>query len=462
MKAYVFVGPTIAADEARVVLDAVYLPPAAQGDVYLVARTRPRAIGIIDGFFDHVPAVWHKEILWALAQGIEVFGSSSMGALRAAELSDFGMVGVGRVFEWYRDGAIDADDEVAVIHGPAELGYAAASEPLVNMRSTLSHAERNGIVSAPTAATLVAIAKGLYYADRTYAKVLAAGRRAGIAPGELDELEEWLPSGRIDQKKLDAVELLTAVRERLATPQSASTPSRTFERTVFWQRLERSVAASTIDKNGGTTGVALSALLDELRLDPASYARARDAAILRELLLAEADRQDLEPGDEAIARAERDFRARHHLEGEADLERWLRDNRVTRAELDHLLREEARLRLARSKLIVRALTRLPDDLRMRGRLAALVENALYKERMLAGRGGELPKPEELGMSLEQVVEWYFQRVQPPRPGESVAECVAALSEVGDDLPALVRAALRQLCLEQLMAEKHASAPLSEP
>ena len=84
----VFTGPTLPADQARAILpDALYLPPVAQGDVYRAAGHQPQAIALIDGFFEHVPAVWHKEILWAMAQGIHVFGSSSMGALRAAELA---------------------------------------------------------------------------------------------------------------------------------------------------------------------------------------------------------------------------------------------------------------------------------------------------------------------------------------------------------------------------------------
>ena len=60
--------------------------PSAQGDVYRVAQERPSAIGIVDGYFEGVLSVWHKEILWAMAEGIHVFGSASMGALRAAEL----------------------------------------------------------------------------------------------------------------------------------------------------------------------------------------------------------------------------------------------------------------------------------------------------------------------------------------------------------------------------------------
>src|SRR3546814_18975365 len=77
------------------------LPPAKQGDVFGVARSRPLAIGLIDGYFEQAPAVWHKEILWALSQGIHVFGAASMGALRAAELQAYGMRGVGKIFARY-------------------------------------------------------------------------------------------------------------------------------------------------------------------------------------------------------------------------------------------------------------------------------------------------------------------------------------------------------------------------
>src|SRR6516165_742713 len=98
MTAVIFLGPTLSVDEARQELDADYLPPAAQSDVYLAARRQPVMIGIVDGYFQRVPSVWHKEILWAMSRGIHVFGSASMGALRAAELEVFGMEGVGAVF----------------------------------------------------------------------------------------------------------------------------------------------------------------------------------------------------------------------------------------------------------------------------------------------------------------------------------------------------------------------------
>src|SRR5580700_2858864 len=130
MNVIIFTGPTLSENAARCELDATYLPPAAQGDVYRAAVGRPVAIGIIDGVFDQVPSVWHKEVLWAMSQGIHVFGSASMGALRAAELHSFGMRGVGRIFEAFVDGALEDDDEVAVVHGPEEVGYLSLSEPM--------------------------------------------------------------------------------------------------------------------------------------------------------------------------------------------------------------------------------------------------------------------------------------------------------------------------------------------
>src|SRR5262249_15624446 len=117
MIAILFVGPTLTGRDLALPEGFVVLPPAEQGDIFRATRDlRPTAIGLIDGYFDGAPAVWHKEILWAMAGGVAIYGSASMGALRAAELCSLGMIGVGRIFEAYRDGLLDADDEVALLH----------------------------------------------------------------------------------------------------------------------------------------------------------------------------------------------------------------------------------------------------------------------------------------------------------------------------------------------------------
>src|SRR5690606_7891959 len=119
MTLVVFAGPSLPPGELRARFpEFSFAGPAQCGDVYRAARQRPRAIGLIDGYFDHRLSVWHKELLWALSQAIPVYGAASMGALRAAELDVHGMIGVGVVYELFRRGELEEDDEVAVVHGP--------------------------------------------------------------------------------------------------------------------------------------------------------------------------------------------------------------------------------------------------------------------------------------------------------------------------------------------------------
>ena len=200
--AVVFLGPTLAHDEARTVLDAEFLPPAAHGDVLRAAFRRPQAIGIVDGVFEHVPAVWHKEILFALSEGIHVYGAASMGALRAAELDRFGMRGIGEVYRAYADGVLEDDDEVAVAHAGAEDGFQAMSDPMVDIRATLNAAVSNGIASEQTAATIVAQIKATFYPRR-----LLLGALNSHDDDHL-RLREWLPDGWVRRKRDDALALL--------------------------------------------------------------------------------------------------------------------------------------------------------------------------------------------------------------------------------------------------------------
>ena len=85
MKSIIFLGPSLPVEEARQILDAIYLPPAGQTDMLTATvNCQPDVIGLIDGVFLQSLSVWHKEILYALDRGILVYGSSSMGAIRAA------------------------------------------------------------------------------------------------------------------------------------------------------------------------------------------------------------------------------------------------------------------------------------------------------------------------------------------------------------------------------------------
>src|SRR5260370_39745209 len=97
-----------------------------------------------------------------------------MGALRAAELCSVGMIGYGNVFEWYRDGVIDGDDEVALWHCDEDNGFRPLSEPLVNIRVTLNEAAAAQCLTEVQARQLVELAKQTYYPQRSYDYLLQA------------------------------------------------------------------------------------------------------------------------------------------------------------------------------------------------------------------------------------------------------------------------------------------------
>lgn len=174
----VFCGPSLP-PEARPLGPFDWRPPARAGDLLALAAAPPDRLCLIDGYFDWCPAPWHKELLLLMARGTMVLGASSMGALRAAELQPHGMMGVGAIFRAYRDGRLTGDDEVALIHAPAELAWAPLSVPLVELRATLAAACRAGLIRADLARSLRERAKRIHYEDRDWPAIERAWLELG-------------------------------------------------------------------------------------------------------------------------------------------------------------------------------------------------------------------------------------------------------------------------------------------
>jgi len=205
----VFLGPSLPVAEARHILPARYLGPARCGDVLRALRLRPRIIALVDGVFATTPAVWHKEILLALERGVAVFGASSMGALRAAELAPFGMVGIGEIFEGYRDGTCTDDDEVALVHGPAEFGHRPLSDAMVNIRATVARAVAAGVIAAASGERVVACAKSTFFEHRSLEAAIEQAWAGDPQAEEARRFSEFIARGGfVDQKRLDAMALL--------------------------------------------------------------------------------------------------------------------------------------------------------------------------------------------------------------------------------------------------------------
>lgn len=238
MSAVVFAGPSLHGVAPEMSIGLTLLPPAACGDVARAVRDGASAVGLIDGFFESTPSVWHKEILWALSKGVPVLGSSSTGALRAAEMWPFGMQGVGLVYRLYRRSAIIDDDEVALLHGPAEAGFIPLTEAMVNIRATLRLARKMGLVDRGEEETILHSAKSLFYKDRTLDRILDLSRGRLKPETDIPRLQADLVRAYRDVKREDAISLLWKLRD--APPRS---PPVEFNRTSFWQAFENEYLA---------------------------------------------------------------------------------------------------------------------------------------------------------------------------------------------------------------------------
>jgi TfuA protein len=147
---------------AKTILAADYRPPVKRGDL---PHRHDGAIIIIDGEFAQSLSVSPNEILRLVDGGTRVVGAASMGALRAAELHRYGMEGCGWIFEQYRSGRIDGDDEVAVTYSPDDLQP--LTVPLVNVRRWVEQLVAGGELEGVAARRLLAHARRVFYADRT-------------------------------------------------------------------------------------------------------------------------------------------------------------------------------------------------------------------------------------------------------------------------------------------------------
>lgn len=442
MKPVVFVGPTLPVELARRELDALYLPPAAQSDIYRVSLRRPPAILLIDGYFERVPSVWHKEILWALREGVHVFGCSSMGALRAAELEPFGMVGVGEVFQAFKRGDLEGDDEVAVTHAPGEVGFGATSEALVNIRWTLSAALMERVIGKRTYETMVHAAKSLYYPARSYRKVIEEARRAGVEESELSTFETWLPAGAVDRKGEDAVSALRDVAAFLRSEPGPKQVPWTFEHTEGWDRLRLSVGDLWVGSDLDDEVVFFEALLDELRLRPDVYERVMRRAATRfavkEHMAHTGARVAREHLEDTIER----FRREHGLLSSEQVQDWLDARDLLPEEFERLMEDEARMRSFERSYREEIMSFIPDELRVMGEYEAFAVRARKKLEVLRRAGGWNPTSGDAGYSESDLREWLLSEGLHLEGDPARARYTLRRAGLLDD-PSLLRAGVRE-------------------
>jgi hypothetical protein len=229
----IFAGPSITSDLIkRFAANAQIRPPVQLGDLCQFSADSAATVVILDGYFSQVPAVWHKEIMLALSQGCRVIGAASMGALRAAELADFGMEGVGWVFEQYRRGDLQDDDEVALVHADAALGYRPLSLALVNLRYLLT----TGLCPEPLQSLLswlICALKSEFYPRRTLERCQLLLQSQQVDQQLTTELLSILQQPQWQIKQQDALNAIWVAQQPNTAICAAASP----ESTVFLQQI---------------------------------------------------------------------------------------------------------------------------------------------------------------------------------------------------------------------------------
>ncbi len=394
MSMTLFVGPSLSEKEVAEHwkgLEYTLQPPARQGDIYLACQKRPSAIGIIDGYFERVPSVWHKEILWAMDQGIQVFGAASMGALRAAELSSYGMQGAGKIFADFKSGELEDDDEVSIIHGPQEEGYESYSQAMVNIRATFQYAKTSGIINSACRDSLLAYAKQLHYSQRNYDTVINGEHPEGVpilSQSETREkLKQFVDLHSINQKYEDALALLALMSKCNKQSFSVRETNFVFQYTENWQQmidqLNQRQNIAHVGKNVSQSlkseaSVPAGDLLSRFRqAGKNEYQHIYNAARFRSMAIQESYRQGVIVTAKMLSEAKTRFCQKNNfiINQNIDLDAihsWMRQQQLGMQQFDQLIHEQARFYWYCSLTESAELNEVVDYLKITGKYQAFV------------------------------------------------------------------------------------------
>ena len=418
MKAMVFVGPTLRVEEARGLLDADFRPPVRQGDIVTaVMSARPSAIAIIDGVFFQDLAVWHKEILYALSVGVPVFGASSMGALRAAELHEYGMIGVGAVFAQYRDGQLTSDDEVVLAHGAEAENYIPLSMPLVNIRATLQSAYGAGSISRELYEDVLRIAGSLYFPERTVTAICAAVA-SRWACCEVGKIAHILQVEYRDVKKEDAVQMLRMLSEWKHEPRQA-TPH--LERSGHFEMLMNA------DRQVNVKGKMLPivALFRAAAVDMSEFEHLRAHGLNEAITILFGGLLGISASTREVLEEEQILRRHLRITERAAFEQWCSSSNTSEEEFRDVARDAANARKVREWWLSLAWSQseqirvVLNQFKLCGRYQHLVEAVAERERVVPstnwGASGSVNREMLMDAILEQM------RIRQFDPGIPVAK-----------------------------------------
>jgi len=217
-KPIIFIGPSLTIEKARKIFNADYRPPAKKGDflrlLTCINDDDHSIVGLVDGLFlQDYPPTPIEVFQLLIKKNILVLGAASLGALRAVELEKYGMIGIGKIFELYKNNKIAADDEVAVTF--AEDTQLIQSEAMIDIRYNLFIALKKGVIDEYTKRAAAKVAKSIYFPNRNYEDIIDETKR--LYPSLSDYLESfrsYISKYRQSLKEHDAIKLVNYVKRK--------------------------------------------------------------------------------------------------------------------------------------------------------------------------------------------------------------------------------------------------------
>jgi len=217
-KPIIFIGPSLTIEKARKIFNADYRPPAKKGDflrlLTCINDDDHFMVGLVDGLFlQDYPPTPIEVFQLLIKKNILVLGAASLGALRAVELEKYGMIGIGKIFELYKNNKIAADDEVAVTF--AEDTQLIQSEAMIDIRYNLFIALKKGVIDEYTKGAAVKVAKSIYFPNRNYEDIIDETKRLyPLLSDYLESFRSYISKYRQSLKEHDAIKLVNYVKRK--------------------------------------------------------------------------------------------------------------------------------------------------------------------------------------------------------------------------------------------------------
>jgi hypothetical protein len=299
-----------------------------------------------------------------------------------------------------------------------------------------------GVVDSALRARIEELAKGLFYPDRSYPRVLALAVERGCRGEAIDALRAFIGARRVDQKRLDALALLAALRECREAGRPPQPVAFSFAHTEAWDQVVDWAAAQPPLVTSGS-GVAAELLAAEVRLEGIQGLLHIEAAFSGAAAEMAAHRSEIP--DRASRRVQVEQRLRERRWGRvadpSSLEQQLVANGLTAQTWPGFLDRLVQVEWFRERCLSDLDRHIADVLREAGAYERVCQRAQEKERLLAEHGLQMPNLADAGLDRSRLLEWYFaERLGRPAP----EDLPAFLASVGlADIGAWEQEALRE-------------------